>query len=169
MSGEEGVGRTKQWQREADLSYWELIENAFDEVDIYSGPAAFMNDLQPLPAAVQHLLTAHWCQSEINNGGFDQLFYNPTGVLAPEAEAGFRAIGLPAVADLVGTAIARFGPDYPRDQDARVAAMRALPNDGSKAYSGLGRCFGDLDDRFYELCAEFDSIADDYAKQATGD
>lgn len=151
------------------MSYWELIEKAFDEVDIYSGPATFMNSFQPLPAAVQHLLAAHWCHSEISNGGFDQLFYNSTGVLAPEAEAGFRAIGLPDVADLVGTAIARFGPDYPRDRDTRLAALDRLPHDGSNAYSSRGRCFADLDDRFFELCAEFDLVADDYAMRTMGE
>ncbi|MBK9189174.1 MAG: DUF4375 domain-containing protein [Phycisphaerales bacterium] len=147
------------------MEYWDLIEAAFEKVDIYNGPDTFFSVFAPLPLHVQHLLATHWCQSEINNGGFDQFFYNPTGVLAPEAEVGFRAIGLSDVADLLAEAIDRFGSRYPRERDARLVAMDSLASDGIRAFLGAGRRFADLDDRFYDLLPdpEFYRRADEYA------
>lgn len=144
--------------------YWTLIDEAFDKVSIYDGHEVYSKQISAYPEHVRHLLAAHWCQSEIFNGGFDQFFRNPTGVLAPEAEVGFRAIGMPKAAGLVATAISRFGPVYPRDREERNNAMASLPNDGSPAFLGLGRCFGDLDDPFYECTDDLFSFADAYAR-----
>ena len=66
-------------------SYWRLLEPIWDSVSIYDGPKTFLRQYRRLPRAVGHLFAAHWCQSEICNGGFHQFFGNSTGVLAPEA------------------------------------------------------------------------------------
>lgn len=148
------------------MHWWDVIEKAYDSVDIYSGEHAFLAHFRPLPDYVRHLLAAHWCRSEVDNGGFDQFFLNSTGVLAPEAVSGFRAIGLMDAADVVAVAISRFGGNYPRDQDVRNEAMKSLPNDGSTAFGGRGLCFGDLNERFYNYCdyRDFDRIADEYVR-----
>lgn len=146
------------------MPYWDLIEQAFDDVNIYNGPAAFLAGFERLTEVQRHLLAAYWCQSEINNGGFDQLFINSTGVLAPEGEAGFRAMGLTAVADLLASAIARFGAAYPRDRDERAAVLATFPSDGSRAFGGMGRRFAEFDDPFYKLLPDFEGPADAYAE-----
>jgi hypothetical protein len=74
--------------------YSSAIEPYWREVSIYDGPSVLARDLGRVPEAIGHLLSAHWCYSEVCNGGFHQFFYNPTGVLAPEAVTGFRAIGM---------------------------------------------------------------------------
>jgi hypothetical protein len=79
-----------------------------------------------LAEPVRHLLAVWYCNHEIMNGGFNQFFSNSTGVLAPEALTGYRAIGLPECAQVVATAIARFGQRYPRSRKAREAAMQPL-------------------------------------------
>lgn len=149
------------------MDYWDLIGEAFDSVDIYNGPEIFLAGFSPLPQTVKNILAAHWCQSEVNNGGFDQFFSNPTGVLAPEAEAGFRAIGLTEAADIVASAIAMFGPEYPRDREARDAAMDQMPHHLTE--SNLGGTFrrvdvfDELDERFYEALDGFEDAANAYA------
>ena len=152
------------------MNYWDLIDTAFDHVDTYDGASSFFKDFAPLSSPVQHLLAAHWCQSEVNNGGFDQFFRNSAGVLAPEAEVAFRAIGLAQVAELLSEAMKRFGVPYPRERDERQLAMEAIPSDGSRAFGGAGRRFADLDDRFYKLLpgSEFDKHADAYATMHGG-
>lgn len=157
------------------MSYWNLIETAFERVDIYNGASKFLEDFSQLSPPVQHLLAAHWCQSEVCNGGFDQFFENSTGVLAPEAEVGFRAIGLDQVADLVVEAMNRFGVPYPRDHDERLLAMEAIQCDNSDDeesddFDDLGRRFADLDDRFYDLLpdSEFDRYANAFAEVHRG-
>jgi hypothetical protein len=69
----------------AGEAYWALVEPYWDGVDIYEGPGRFLDDFKAVPARSAHLLAAHWCQSEVINGGFDQFFYNSTGVLAPDS------------------------------------------------------------------------------------
>jgi len=136
---------------EQTVDYWELIEAANKQVDIYNSAEEFFRGFATLPTYVQHLLATYWCQSEINNGGFDQFFFNSTGILAPEAEAGFRAMGLSEVADLLVEAIGRFGGRYPREREERQIAMDSLPSVGTRTFLYTGRRFADLDDRFYSL------------------
>lgn len=47
--------------------------------------------------------------AEVLNGGFNQLFFNPTGALVPDAPAAFTEIGIPEAADLVYRALALLG------------------------------------------------------------
>jgi hypothetical protein len=109
-------------------SYWALVEPYWDAVGIYADPDAFLATYGPVPKPNALLLAAHhWCQSEVCNGGFHQFFTNPTGVLAPEALAGFEAIGRPDLAKLHREAISYFGPHYPRDQVTRCAKLQEQP------------------------------------------
>jgi hypothetical protein len=145
--------------------YWEAIQSAWDSVSIYDGPKVFLEQFREVDPAVGHLLAAHWCQSEVSNGGLHQFFTNPTGVLAPEALAGFRAIGLEEWASILEEAIRYFGEPYPRDQKARIAK---LPKAG-RGKREVWDPFHALDDRFYEWSSvepigqRFTRLADDYA------
>ena len=73
------------------------------------------------------MFAAHFCQSEVCNGGFDQFFWNSTGVLAPEAVEGFRQIGQSQVAALVESAMELLGSPYPRDRDERQERLSHVP------------------------------------------
>lgn len=154
------------------MDYWDLIEKAFDDVDTYNGPEPFSRGFEVLPKPVQHLLAAHWCWSEVNNGGLDQFFVNSTGVLAPEAVIGLRAIGLPEAADAVAAAIAMFGPDYPREQEKRDAILETMPHHRTESkFGGVFRhvdAFDDLDTRFFSATENFAEVADAYAAANAG-
>lgn len=147
-------------------SYWDAIEPIWKPVSIYDGPKVFLDAFAKLPAPVGHLYAAHWCSSEVCNGGLMQFFCNPTGVLGAEAVAGFRAIGLADTAATVEEAMAFFGPTYPRDQGARCAALAPHKADWE---DGGPSPFDDLDDRFFELIEEenggFGPAMDRYAEK----
>ena len=106
-----------------ERGYWSLIEPIWRSIDIYGDPSEFLRQFRAVPPAVGHLFAAHWCQSEVRNGGLHQFFSNSTGVLAPEALAGFRAIGLTEWADTLTEAMRFFGGRYPRDQGERQEAL----------------------------------------------
>ncbi|MBX9461277.1 MAG: DMP19 family protein [Brevundimonas sp.] len=106
-----------------DPLYWRTIGPWWKRISIYDGGALFLRQFAAAPEAVGHLFAAHWLQSEVRNGGFGQFFSNSTGVLAPEAERGFRAIGMPMAADVIASQIASFGPAYPREQDDRELVL----------------------------------------------
>jgi hypothetical protein len=104
-------------------SYWNLIDPIWDKINIYDGEAAFLASIQPFPRPTVLLYAAHFCQSEVCNGGLLQFFWNNTGVLCPEAIEGFRIIGMPQVASIIEAAAASLGSPYPRDREARWDAM----------------------------------------------
>jgi hypothetical protein len=114
------------------------------------------------------LFAAHWCQSEVCNGGFHQFFKNPSGVLAPEAAAGFQAIGMPKCASVISKAMQFFGTPYPRNQVDRQKALSAIPGESRAEWDP----FFKLDDVFYELldneAGGFAAAADLYSATIQG-
>jgi hypothetical protein len=54
-----------------------------------------------------------WLEAEVNNGGFDQYYFNSAGDHAIEAVTSLEAIGANHTADLVKQANALFGPAGP--------------------------------------------------------
>ena len=104
-----------------DYSYWNAIEQAYNEVD--TGWPQFSTDIKKYPSWVVDLLALHWTLCEVENGGLTQYFYNSTGVLAPEAVEGFRNVGLPEFSTVLNQAMAYFGPEYPRERDTRIKLL----------------------------------------------
>ncbi|HWE95948.1 MAG TPA: DUF4375 domain-containing protein [Tepidisphaeraceae bacterium] len=142
--------------------YWAAIEPIWESISIYRGPEVFAEQYEKVSRKLGHLFATHWCQSEVCNGGFHQFFSNPTGVLAPEAAAGFGAIGMPRCAAIVSDAMTRLGNPYPRDQMLRRAKLADVG--GTESFRGL-------DKRFYdELESEsggFSKAADAYADRTS--
>lgn len=138
--------------------YWDLVEPYWETINIYDGPSVFNATFAEAPLAAGLLCAAHWCDSEVCNGGFRQFFENSTGVLAPEALRGFEAIGQEKIAGLVRQAIELLGPWYPRDRTERT--QKLVP-------SVLAR-LSELDDEYYALRAVdaggFEAAADKYAE-----
>jgi hypothetical protein len=134
-------------------------------VDIYGGADAFLRSFAAVPEPAGHLLAVTWCESEVCNGGFHQFFMNATGVLAPEAALGFRAINMPSLAETVEKAMAVLGTPYPREREqpqsilARIA--EAADDDAGREWNP----FHDLDDRFFATIPDdvLCDAADEYA------
>jgi len=149
--------------------YWDHIEPFWESVSIYDGPEEFLLGFTETPEHAAHLLAVHWCASEVCNGGFHQFFFNSTGVLAPEAAIGFRAIGMPRTAAVVTAAMESFGAPYPRDREERQDALAALVaiDPETTHDSDWDNPFGDLDRQFYELIelenGGKEKAAEDYA------
>jgi hypothetical protein len=144
-------------------TYWALVEPHFERVSIYDGPDAFLREYAATPDRARHLLAAHWCVSEVGDGGFVQFFSNATGVLAPEAVLGLEAIGLGDAAAVVRDAMKVFGARYPRDMTARRKRVAALVKG-----RGAPGPFAAADARLSELLRQheggFDAAAAAYAR-----
>ncbi len=154
--------------REPGAVYWERIEPFWASISIYDGPDRFLAEIAAAPKRVQHLFAVHWLVSEVCNGGFHQFFRNATGVVAPEALAGLRAMRLDVWAELLERALTMLGSPYPREYEARHAWLRAIEGKGGEH---VPRAVWDpchaLDDAFYDWLHEEDArwerIADAYA------
>lgn len=125
---------------DAELA-WRVIEPAYAAVSLHDGPEALATQLGRLTAGQRALFALHWCVAETSNGGFDQFFTNPSGLLADEARAGFERIGAPEAARLLDRAYALLAsrPDEGDDHDARFEAYL-------ERYAPLEERFHDLVD-----------------------
>jgi hypothetical protein len=153
--------------------YWNAIDPIWDDIDIDTSES-FQRTFQNVPPKLGLLYAAHFCQSEVCNGGFTQFFRNSTGVLAPEAIEGFAAIGQPQVADVVRRAVSMLGAPYPRDRAARWSTLAELApgsnsqpiSSGDSTYRNI-EIFSPLEDEFYSVLKTdgggFDNAADRYA------
>ncbi len=139
------------------MGYWSIVEPVWDAINISDGPEVFAQTFGSAPRTSGLLFAAHFCQSEICNGGFGQFFGNSTGVLAPEAVEGFREIGQVEVAALIEKAISLFGIVYPRDRKERETRLTQVSRSS----------LGSLDEMFYSLidseAGGFIAAADRYA------
>lgn len=135
------------------MSYWRLVEPYWDAVSIYDGWDTFARQFAALPMSSKHLYATHWTQSEVQNGGLDQFFQNDTGILAPEAVEGFRALGMPHTAELLTDAMSIFGAQYPRDRMARMNATIpvSIENQFSELLEAEAGGFWEAADRFAEV------------------
>ncbi len=153
--------------RQPGEAYWARINAAYKRVPIHASPPRFKLQFEKLDAATANLLAAHWCQSEVCDGGFYQFFANSTGILAPEAHRAFREIGALEWSEQVRLALSFFGPEYLRERSARSTALPP-PIKGSRRSEWDP--FFELDKEFYSWLKpdqdRWNKLADEYANAA---
>ena len=146
-------------------AYWKRVDSVWDSIPLYDGPKPFLHKLFAAPPVERTLFAAHWCQSEVCNGGFDQFFNNSAGVLAPEAVEAFRSLGMPRTAEAIDEAVAMLGSEYPRDRAVRQAILAARSGDELAEFNRLER---DFYQRVDTERGGFVSAADAYANLLAG-
>jgi hypothetical protein len=144
------------------------LDPIWDAIEIDT-PESFERTFKTVNRSVALLYAAHFCQSEVCNGGFTQLFRNSTGVLAPEAVEGFLAIGQPGVSSVVQNAIALLGSPFKRHRASRWSILAGLSsNPDPRLYQRVLQ-FEPLEREFYTLLESeaggFESAADRYAER----
>ncbi len=72
-------------------------------------------------------------ESEVNNGGFSQYYYNSSGDFANDIAAALRDIGAYKTADLCDKALAAFGGALPKNRDEREALLDSAFTDEIEA------------------------------------
>ncbi len=132
---------------------------------IYDGSDPFLREYARFPEVARNLLCAHWCQSEVCNGGLHQFFFNPTGVLAPEAAVGYETIRLPRLGSVVRHAMMFFNRPYPREQEERQQVLKTY----RQTHPDLWDPFEKLNDEFFDQLENegggWERAADEYAKR----
>ena len=127
---------------------WRVIERVYDAVGLYDEPAAVARDLERFSPGQRALLAMHWCVSETLNGGFDQFFTNPSGVLTDEALSGFQRIGVPEATRILQAARALL-PSRPPDVDTRSPEFDEA--DEADRFDTYLAQYEPLQDRFFAL------------------
>ena len=85
-------------------------------------------DHEALPEP-KRVFRAIWeLEAQVNNGGFDQYFFNSSASTVPYVVAALHSVGAPATAAIVDDAIAAVGRDLPWVDDwTRRRDLAALP------------------------------------------
>jgi hypothetical protein len=143
------------------IDYWTLVEPVWLPLNRSwdDGPQRFVRRFRSVRLEVGHLYATHWCQSEVRNGGFHQFFSNTTGLLAPEALNGFRAIGAVEWAGILAEAMRFFGTPYPRDRGDRGESLPMSQRRPREEWDP----FYKLDERFYEWADNWEDTVNAYA------
>jgi hypothetical protein len=112
-----------------------------------------LSDLS-VPQQIYYLIAE--LQAEVNNGGFDQFYFNSAGNYADETVIALKRIGADQTAELVAAANALFPKGkVPQDRNKRQKVMNKIRDKVSDDWS-------DLDGKFYITQAEIDSLSKDY-------
>jgi Domain of unknown function (DUF4375) len=94
------------------------------------------------------ILVAIWgLEADVNNGGFDQYYFNSSGDRAFFAAEALERIGASQMAAIVREANALFGPEGPsRDRDHRVRRLFEITADDEDLFDALDRRFFEYPD-----------------------
>ena len=93
---------------------------------------------------------------EVNNGGFDQFFFNSSGDLAHETLAGLRTIGASNTAAFLAGLMSRFGAaGPPRDRNTRIEMLVRLREDDVAAFEAADQAFYAENESVWTLTAKY--------------
>ncbi|MBN1412111.1 MAG: DMP19 family protein [Spirochaetales bacterium] len=108
------------------------------------------------------VLIEEW-EREVNNGGFNQLFYNTTGNYSLEILEALKKIGSTGFSNIFEKAISVFPEkDVPKDRDARKKLLLKIEEKAERVWEHLDQEFNKHDEDIYRLMVQYinDNIAD---------
>ena len=107
--------------------------------------------------AHEQVVAAIWeLEAEVNNGGFNQYFFNSSGDHSAQALTALEAVGAPKFAALLRQAMSPF-PDgrFSPNRNERMKQKEALP-------ASVGKLWSDLDGQFYQYPDNLSQLVLDY-------
>ena len=105
----------------------------------------------------ERVLATIWAiEAEINNGGFDQLFYNTAGDISFYAVVALKSIGANKMAKISEDALSIFGVDGPpKDGGERRDKLNSFGAKHEDLLDHLSYKFTEYPDNLQELLAEY--------------
>ena len=108
------------------------------------------------------LVTLWGLEADVNNGGFDQYFFNSSGDQAFFAEHALRLIGAGQMAGIVARAVQLFGKaGVPRNRADRQSALDRVRDEN-------GELLDDLDNQFYAYPDDVSALVEIYLAGSRG-
>ena len=98
-------------------------------------------------------------EREVNNGGFNQFFYNSTGDFAHETFESLRLIGAVKTARILQNAINEFpNGTVPKDREQRVVVIKTVEDTANQVWE-------ELDERFFAYEDDLNQLNLEYVRQ----
>jgi hypothetical protein len=111
---------------------------------------------ESMTSAEQVFHAVWWFEAELNNGGFDQYFFNSTGNHAVRTVSALDRIGATTCANIVRRACALFPDATPSsDWNTRQEQLFAITDDDEEAFESLTTEFYEYPDDIGGLLAKY--------------
>ena len=143
---------------EGDI-YWPTVHVALEKLNInWDNSTEFWNSFGNLEEKEKLLTAAHFCDAEICNGGFHQLFFNSTGILAKHAQRAFLNFGMPNTSAIFDKALLWFPegdiPIRERRIEKLISHRATVELQVPNARRSDWDPFNDFDELYYQLREE---------------
>jgi hypothetical protein len=126
------------------------IDNFIGELCEYGDDYSKLTEQQKLFYFNQNL------EREINNGGFNQYFYNSSGNYAHETVISLKEIGANKTADILQKAIDEFpNKNVPKDRDERIEVIEKIEDNANNKWEELDKQFYQYEDNLNLLNIEY--------------
>ena len=97
-----------------------------------------------------------YLEKEINNGGFNQYFYNSSGNFAHQTVISLRQINAIKTSDILQLAIDQFPNSIvPKDRSERQEILENIEEKADKVWEQLDKRFFEYEDNLYNLNIDF--------------
>ena len=155
-AAEKNVGKDET-QRSSLADIWAIEDEtefiiALDEH--ISQKCQYGDDMASLSTPERVFYITQSLEREVNNGGFDQFFFNSCGDFANELVYGFTEIGALKTAQICKKAVSIFGDEVPSDRDERDDVI----SDNEEFAEILREC----DDAFFEYAENLNALNYEY-------
>ena len=135
----------------------EDINGSIIELDNFLGElCSYGNDLDKLTEQQKNFYFNQNLEREINNGGFNQFFFNSAGDFAHETVNSLAVVGANKTAEILKKAIAQF-PDHkvPSDRNNRQEILSQIEEDAKDIWEELDQKFFIYEDNLNDLNLEY--------------
>ena len=124
-----------------------LEQAIMDNIDtrFQDGEQYTLNKISELTNGQQAVFSTWWLEAEVNNGGFNQFYFNSSGQFADMAEIGFLTIGADKFSELTKRANKIYSENKERLEEFDDGTMESF----SESYKD--NPLNDLDTEFYKL------------------
>lgn len=121
-----------EWKKEAAAEALCMLRGIPQPVDLAYEKCENRNRIPPI--SLMNIVLVSDIDAEVNNGGFDQYFFNNSGDQADKAIHALQAIGATGKAQILRKSLALFGPQGPSKnrEERHHQREKMLPSDADK-------------------------------------
>jgi Domain of unknown function (DUF4375) len=118
--------------------------------------SSYGDKLEKLTAAQKTFYFNQYLEKEINNGGFNQYFYNSSGDFSHQTIISLRQINAIKTAEILQLAIDQFPNSIvPKDRSERQEILEQIEEKADEVWEQLENSFLEYEDNLYDLNIEF--------------
>ena len=124
--------------------------------DFIEDLCSYGDDMDKLTEPQKQFYYNQCLEREVNNGGFDQYFWNSSGDFALQTVQSLKAIGANTTADILQMAIDQFPEkQVPQDRAKRIATMEQIEATAEPIWEELNQKFFEYQDDLNTLNLNF--------------